>query len=273
MAIIETDDGTEIYYKDWGSGQPVVFCHGWPLNADMWEYQMNFLAAEGFRCIAYDRRGFGRSDQPWEGYDYDTFAADLSDLIDALELEDVILVGFSMGGGEVARYIGRYGTDSVARAVLVSAVPPFLMKSADNPQGVDRSVFDGIRAGIAADRPQFFAEFGKAFTGANRPGSKVSQGILDWTLFLALQASLKGTLDCVDAFSETDFRDDLQAFDVPTLVIHGDDDQIVPFEISGKASAAAIEGAQLKVYHGAPHGLYFTHKDQLNADLLAFFRE
>ncbi|MGO8797596.1 MAG: alpha/beta fold hydrolase [Roseiarcus sp.] len=273
MAMIETDDGTEIYYKDWGSGTPVVFCHGWPLNADMWENQMNFLAAAGFRCVAHDRRGFGRSDQPWEGYDYDTFAGDLSDLIDALELEDVILVGFSMGGGEVARYIGRYGTDSVAKAVLVSSVPPFLLKGADNPQGVDRAVFDGIRAGIGADRAQFFADFGKAFTGANRPGSKVSQGMLDWTHFLALQASLKGTLDCVNAFSETDFREDLKAFDVPTLVIHGDDDQIVPFEVSGKASAAAIEGAALKVYKGAPHGLYFTHKDQLNADLLAFFNE
>jgi pimeloyl-ACP methyl ester carboxylesterase len=273
MAMIETDDGTEIYYKDWGDGPAVVFCHGWPLNADMWEYQMNALAAEGFRCVAYDRRGFGRSDQPWEGYDYDTFAGDLSDVIDALELEDVHLVGFSMGGGEVARYIGRYGSESVAKAVLVSAVTPFLLKSADNPNGVERATFDGMRAGIAADRGQFFADFGKAFTGANRPQSKVSQGMLDWTLHLALQASLKGALDCVNAFSETDFREDLKAFDIPTLVIHGDDDQIVPIDISGRLAAAAIEGAELKVYAGAPHALYFTHREQLSADLLAFFAE
>ncbi|MGH7414003.1 MAG: alpha/beta fold hydrolase [Candidatus Rokuibacteriota bacterium] len=273
MATIRTGESTEIYYKDWGTGRPIVFSHGWPLNADMWEYQMTFLAAQGFRCVAHDRRGFGRSSQPWTGYEYDTFAEDLSTLIEALDLKDITLVGFSMGGGEVARYIGRQGTKRVSKAVLIGAVPPLLLKTADHPEGVDRTVFDGLRAGISADRPQFFADFGKVFMGANRPGAKVvSPGVLDWTFFMAMQASLKGTLDCVAAFSETDFRPDLKAFDVPTLVIHGDDDQVVPLEITGRASAKAIPGARLQVYKGAPHGLCFTHKDQINADLLAFLK-
>jgi pimeloyl-ACP methyl ester carboxylesterase len=273
MATIKTRDGTELYYKDWGAGKPVVLSHGWPLNADMWEYQMVALASQGLRCIAHDRRGFGRSSQPWSGYDYDTFADDLATLIDTLDLNEVTLVGFSMGGGEVARYIGRHGTKRIARAVLMSAVTPLLLKQPDHPEGVEQPVFDGIRAGIAADRPQFFKDFGKAFFGANRPGSKVSEGILIWNLNLALQASLKGTLDCVTAFSATDFRADLKAFNVPTLVMHGDDDQIVPIDITGRAAAKAIPQARLKVYAGAPHGLYFTHKDELSADLLSFIRE
>lgn len=272
MPVFKTRDATDIYFKDWGSGKPVVFCHGWPLNADMWESQMTFLATNGFRCIAYDRRGFGRSGQPWTGYNYDTFADDLKSLIKELDLDEVTLVGFSMGGGEVARYIGRHGVKRIAKAVLIGAVPPFLLKTADNPGGVDRAVFDGMRAGIAADRTQFFRDFGPVFMGANRPGALVSQGSLDWNLFLGMQASLKGTLDCVTAFSETDFRADLKAFDIPTLVIHGDDDQIVPFELSGQLAAKAIKGASLEIYKGAPHGLFITHKVQLNADLLAFLK-
>ncbi len=273
MPSIRVQDRVEIHYKDWGKGKPVVFIHGWPLNADMWEYQMEFLASQGLRCIAYDRRGFGRSSQPWSGYDYDTFADDLRAVIKELDLRDVTLVGFSMGGGEVARFIGHHGTKRIAKAVLIGAVTPMLLETADHSNGVPRVVFDGIRTAIAADRPQFFSDFGKMFMGANRPGSKVSQGALDWTLFMAMQASLKGTLDCVGAFSETDFRADLKAFDVPTLVIHGDDDQIVPLEVTARASAQAISGARLEVYPAAPHGLYFTHKDRLNADLLAFLRE
>ncbi len=269
MPTTKTKDGTELYYKDWGTGRPVVFIHGWPLQSDMWEYQMNYLASRGLRCIAYDCRGFGRSSQPWTGYDYDTFADDLATMLDTLDLEGATLVGFSMGGGEVARYIAKHGTKRVAKAVLVAAVTPFLLKTPDHP-GVDRPTLDGIRAGIAADRPQFFTDFGRAFLGADDPGAKVSKGALDWTLFLAMQASLKGTLDCVKAFSETDFRADLKAFKLPTLVIHGDADHIVPFELSGPLAAKAIAGARLEVYKGAPHGLYLTHKERLNEDLLAF---
>jgi pimeloyl-ACP methyl ester carboxylesterase len=272
MPTLTTSDKTEIYYKDWGAGRPVVLCHGWPLNSDMWEYQMEFLASRGLRCIAHDRRGFGRSGQPWGGYDYDTFADDLATLLDTLDVKDATLVGFSMGGGEVARYIGRHGAKRVSKAVLMSAVTPLMLKTDDHPEGVPMEVFDGIRAGITADRPQFFTEFGKAFTGANRPKSKVSQGILTWTTIMALQAGLKGTLDCVNAFSETDFRPDLKKFNLPTLVMHGDDDQIVPIDLTARAAAKAISGAQLIVYPGGPHGMYFTHKDQINADLLTFIR-
>ncbi|HET9886325.1 MAG TPA: alpha/beta hydrolase [bacterium] len=268
MVMIKTRDGTELYTKDWGSGKPIVFIHGWPLNADMWEYQMTPLAAH-YRCIAYDRRGFGRSSQPWTGYDYDTFADDLKRVIETLELEGVTLVGFSMGGGEVARYLARHGTERVAKAVMIAAVPPLLLKLADNPQGVGPEVFDGMRRGISADRPQFFTEFAKNFYGANH-GSKISPGIFDWTLFMAMQASLKATLDCTAAFSETDFRPDLKAFTIPTLIIHGDDDQIVPIELTANIMVKEISGAQIKVYPGAPHGLYFTHKDQLNKDLQEF---
>lgn len=272
MSTFTTRDGCEIYYKDWGQGQPVVFCHGWPLDADMWEYQMHFLAEHGLRAIAYDRRGFGRSGQPWTGYDYDTFADDLSELLETLDLKDVTLVGFSMGGGDVARYIGRHGTARVARVALLSAVTPLFIKTASHPQGVDKAVFDGIKAGLLADRPQFLDDFGTLFYGTNRADHKVSKGILAQTLQIALLASIKATVDCVTAFSETDFFADLKKFDVPTLVVHGDDDQVVPFEATGKLAAEAIAGAELKVYAGAPHALPFTHKQRLNADLLAFVK-
>jgi non-heme chloroperoxidase len=270
MATIKTHDGTEIYYKDWGTGQPVVFVHGWPLNADMWEYQMNYLGSRGYRVVAHDRRGFGRSSQPWTGYDYDTFADDVAALIDKLDLKNVILVGHSMGGGEVARYIGRHGTKRIAKAVLIGAVTPFMLKTADNPTGLDMSAFDGIRAGIAGDRLQFFADLSHAFYGANRPGSKVSQGTLDWFFGMGELGTYKSCYDCVKAFSETDFRGDLKKFDIPTLVIHGDDDQIVPIAIAGALTAKLVRGAEFEVYKGAPHGLVTTHKDQLNADLVAF---
>jgi len=273
MPTIETRDGTEIYYKDWGSGRPVVLIHGWPLHADMWEYQMTAMAAQGLRCIAPDRRGFGRSAHPWSGYDYDTLADDVATLIDSLDLRDIVLVGFSMGGGEVARYLSRHGSTRIARAVLVGSVLPFLLKTRDNPGGVEPATFDGIRASITADREQFFADSGKAFAGANRPGSKVSDGALHWTWLMAMQASLKATLDCVHAFSETDFRQDAKSFTIPTLIVHGDDDQIVPFEVSRTVTAKLIPAARLSVYQGAPHGLYLTHKDRLNSELLAFAGE
>jgi pimeloyl-ACP methyl ester carboxylesterase len=236
----------------------------------MWEYQMTALASAGYRCIAHDRRGFGRSDQPWHGYDYDTFADDVCDIIERLDLRDVTLVGFSMGGGEVARYIGKHGTARVSKAVLLAAVTPLLLKKADHPEGVDMSVFDGMRAGIIADRAQFFIDFGKVFTGANRPGANITQGMADWTQSMLLQASLKGTLDCTRAFSETDFRDDLKKFSVPTLIIHGDDDQIVPIDITSRAAAKLVPSSRLEVLSGASHALYFTHKDKINADLMAF---
>ena len=270
MSTITTRDGSQIYYKDWGSGQPILFSHGWPLNADMWEKQMLFLASHGYRTIAFDRRGFGRSSQPWTGYDYDTFADDIAELIHQLDLQNVVLAGFSMGGGDIVRYIARHGSARVAKLALVSAVTPIFGKSATHPEGVDLSVFAGIRAGVAADRPQFLDDFNTIFYGTNRPGAKVSQGVFKQTLFMALQASIKGTIDCVTAFSETDFRPDMASIDVPTLVIHGDDDQVVPFATTGKQAAAMIAGAQLKVYAGAPHAVAQTHSDQLNQDLLAF---
>ncbi|NDL65131.1 alpha/beta fold hydrolase [Acerihabitans arboris] len=272
MNTFITRDGTEIYFKDWGRGQPIIFVHGWPLDADMWEYQMNFLAGNGYRTIAYDRRGFGRSSQPWDGYDYDTFADDLDELLQKLDIRQAVLIGFSMGGGEVARYIARHGTRRLAKAVLISAVTPLFIKTADHPAGVDKSVFDGIKAGLAADRPQFLSDFSAVFYGTNRADSKVSAGILAQTLNMALLASIKGTIDCVTAFSETDFRQDMQAFSLPTLVIHGDDDRVVPFEATGKLAAAAIPSSILKMYPGAPHALCFTHKDKLNQDLLAFIK-
>lgn len=272
MSTLVTRDGTAIYYKDWGSGKPVLFSHGWPLDADMWDVQMEFLASRGYRAIAFDRRGFGRSSQPWSGYDYDTFADDIAQLIEHLDLSDVTLVGFSMGGGDVARYIARHGSERVAGLVLLGAVTPLFIKTADNPDGVDKSVFDGIRDGIRADRAQFIADFAAPFYGINH-GQKVSQGVQAQTLNIALLASLKGTLDCVTAFSETDFRPDMAKIDVPTLVIHGDDDQIVPIDISGRQSAKLIKGARLIVYPGAPHGLTDTHKDKVNQDLLTFLQE
>jgi non-heme chloroperoxidase len=266
-----TANGASIFYKDWGTGRPVVLSHGWPLNADSWDAQMLFLASNGLRCIAHDRRGHGRSSQPWDGNEMDTYADDLATLMETLDLRGVVLVGFSTGGGEVARYIGRHGTERVAGAVLVSAVPPLMLKADDNPGGVPLEVFDGIRAGSIADRAQLYRDLADGpFFGNNRPGANVSQGMRDSFWLQGMQSGHRNAYECIAAFSATDFRGDLARFDVPTLVIHGDDDQVVPFEIGGKASAALVEGAVLKVYPGAPHGITDTHKEQLNADLLGF---
>lgn len=271
MPFIETRDGVELFFRELGEGAPVVLIHGWPLNGDMWEYQVPALVEAGHRVVTYDRRGFGQSDQPWDGYDYDTFADDLADLLEELDLAEVTLIGFSMGGGEVARYIGRYGTERLARAVLLGAVPPFLLQTEEHPAGAPQAVFDGMIAGIKADRPQFFAEFGKSFYGL--PDSGVSDGIQSWTLTHALKASPQGTVDCVTAFGTTDFRKDLPKFDLPTLILHGDADAIVPIAISAREAAKLIPGAVLKEIAGAPHGLFFTHKDEVNAAILAFLAE
>ncbi|PTY06125.1 alpha/beta hydrolase [Opitutaceae bacterium EW11] len=269
--FITTQDGTQIFFKDWGSGQPIVFSHGWPLNSDSWESQMLFLAENGYRCIAHDRRGHGRSTQTWEGNEMNTYADDLAAVIEALDLKNVILIGFSTGGGEVARYIGRHGTKRVAKAVLVSSVPPLMLKTAANPGGVPIEVFDQIRAGSHANRSQFYRDLANGpFYGFNRPGAKVSQGLSDFFWAQGMMAGHKNTYDCIKAFSETDFTEDLKKFDVPTLVIHGDDDQVVPIDNSGRAAAKLVKGAKLLVYAGAPHGLTDTHKDKLNADLLSF---
>ena len=272
MPTITTKDGAQIFYKDWGSGQPVVFSHGWPLNADTWDEQLVLFASNGFRAIAHDRRGHGRSTQTWSGNDMDTYADDLADLVAELDLNDVIHIGHSTGGGEVARYIGRHGTKRVAKAVLVDAVPPLMLKTADNPEGMPIEVFDEIRKGVYADRSQFYKDLSLQFYGANRPGSKVSQGVLDAFWRLCMQAGMPAAYECIKAFSETDFREDLKKFDVPTLVIHGDDDQIVPFAVGGQRSSKMIKGAELKVYRGGPHGLMSTHQEQLNNDLLDFIR-
>jgi non-heme chloroperoxidase len=272
--MITTKDGTQIHYKDWGTGQPIVFSHGWPLNADSWEAQMFFLASQGYRCIAHDRRGHGRSGHPWHGNEMDTFADDLSELLETLDLKDAVLIGFSMGGGEVARYIGRHGTKRVAKAALISAVPPLMLKTAANPGGLPMKVFDGIRHGALADRSQFYKDLATGpFFGFNRPGTKVSQGMIDWFWLQGMQASHKSTFDCIEAFSETDFTEDLKKFDVPTLIIHGDDDQIVPIGAAALASSKLIKNSALKVYEGAPHGLISTHKEKLNADLFSFLKE
>ena len=272
MTTIKTKDGTQIYYKDWGTGQPIVFSHGWPLTADAWEDQMVFLASRGYRCIAHDRRGHGRSSQPWNGNDMDTYADDLAALVKTLDLKNVIHVGHSTGGGEVARYIGRHGTKRVAKAVLIGAVTPLMLKTATNPNGLPIEVFDNIRASVLADRSQFFKDLTLPFYGANRPGAKVSQGLRDSFWLQGMQAGFKGVLDCIKAFSETDFTEDLKKFDVPTLILHGDDDQIVPIGASAMLSSKIIKNARLEVYKGAPHGMCSTHKDQVNADLLSFVR-
>ena len=273
MSAMTTKDGTQIYYKDWGAGSPVVFSHGWPLSSDMWEGQMLFLASRGYRCIAHDSRGHGRSSQPWTGNDMDTYADDLAALIELLGLTDATLVGFSAGGGEVARYVGLHGTRRVGKLALIAAVPPLLLKTAANPDGVPMDVFDGIRAAAIADRSQQYRDLASGpFFGANRPGAKVSQGMMDSFWHQGMHAGHKNTYDCIKAFSETDFTEDLRQFDVPTLVIHGDDDQMVPITLAGRRSAALIRNAELKVYAGAPHGIADTHKDQLNADLLSFLR-
>ena len=269
---ITTKDGTQIYYKDWGTGRPVVFSHGWPLTADAWEGQMVYLAERGYRAIAHDRRGHGRSGQPWNGNDMDTYADDLAALIETLDLKDAVLVGHSTGGGEVARYIGRHGTKRVGKAVLLGAVPPIMLKTAANPGGLPMEVFDGIRAGVRADRSQFFKDLTVPFYGANRPGAKVSQGLKDSFWFMGMQGSLKAELDCIKQFSETDFTEDLKKINVPTLIIHGDDDQIVPIANSAMLAAKLVKGSTLKVYAGAPHGLASTHQEQFNADLLAFVK-
>lgn len=275
-STITTADGVQLYYKDWGpkDGPVVTFSHGWPLSSDNWESQMLFLASEGYRVVAHDRRGHGRSSQPWEGNDMDHYADDLAAVIDALDLQDVTLVGFSTGGGEVARYIGRHGTGRVKKAVLVSAVPPMMLRTEDNPDGLPLEVFDGIRKASLEDRAQLYLDLASGpFYGFNRPGAKVSQGLIDNWRAQGMQAGHKNTYDSIAAFSATDFREDLKKFDVPTLVIHGDDDQIVPLDISGKASAAQIKDAKLIVYPGAPHGLTDTHKARFNQDLLDFLRK
>jgi non-heme chloroperoxidase len=272
MPTIATKDGTQIYYKDWGTGRPIVFSHDWPLSADAWEDQMLFLADRGYRCIAHDRRGHGRSGQPWDSNDMDTYADDLATLTEKLDLKDAIHVGHSTGGGEVARYIGRHGTSRVAKTVLISAVPPLMLKTAANPCGLPMDAFDQIRAGVLADRSQFFKDLSAPFYGANRPGAKVSQGLRDSFWLQGMLAGHKAVFDCIKAFSETDFTEDLKKFDVPTLILHGDDDQIVPIAAAALLSSKLVKGATLKVYPGLPHGMCSTNKDQLNADLFAFFK-
>jgi non-heme chloroperoxidase len=270
--LITSKDGTQIYYKDWGRGPVVTFSHGWPLNADAWDGQMLFLAQNGFRVVAHDRRGHGRSEQATSGNDMNGYADDLAAVIETLELRNVTLIGHSTGGGEVARYIGRYGTKRVARAVLIGAVPPTLLKTPANPEGIPVEIFDFIRDGLAKDRSQFYKDMAAQFYGANRPGSKVSQGTLNQFWLWSMQSGLKNAWDCVKAFSETDFTEDLKKFDVPTLILHGEDDQVVPVNLTARRSEKLIKDARAIYYPGAPHGLTATHQDQVNADLLAFLR-
>jgi len=272
MPMLSSKDGTEIYYKDWGYGQPVVFSHGWPLSADAWEDQMFFLASRGYRCIAHDRRGHGRSSQTWSGNDMDTYADDLAELVEELDLKDVIHVGHSTGGGEVARYIGRHGTKRVAKAVLIGAVPPLMLKTESNPGGLPMEAFDKIRAGVLADRSQFFKDLTMPFYGYNRPGAKVSEGVRESFWLQGMMAGFPAAYFCIKAFSETNQTEDLKKIDVPTLIIHGDDDQIVPIANSAFLAVKLIGKAELKVYKGAPHGLCTTLKDRVNEDLLSFVR-
>ena len=273
MPTITAKDGTQIYYKDWGTGPPLVFSHGWPLSADAWEDQMIFLAARGYRCLAHDRRGHGRSGQPWNGNDLDTYADDLAELVAALDLRDVIHIGHSTGGGEVARYIGRYGTGRVAKAVLISAIPPLMLKTENNQAGLPIEAFDQLRTAVLTDRAQFFKDLSLPFYGFNRPGAKVSQGLRDFFWLQGMLAGHKAAYDCIKAFSETDLTEDLKKFDVPTLILHGDDDQIVPIGSSALLSSKIVKGATLKIYPGAPHGMPSTLKDRVNEELLAFIAQ
>ncbi|AEU34966.1 alpha/beta fold hydrolase [Granulicella mallensis] len=272
MSILTLKDGNTLYYKDWGTGQPIVFSHGWPLTADAWDAQMLFLGQQGYRVIAHDRRGNGRSSQPWDGNEMDTYADDLAELFEALDLKDVVMVGHSTGGGEVARYLGRHGSKRVAKAVLIGAVPPLMLKTEQNPGGLPLAVFDGLRAGVAADRSQFYKDLTLPFYGYNRAGAKISEGVQDSFWLQGMLGSHKSQYDTIKAFSETDFTEDLKKIDIPTLVLHGDDDQIVPIGAAGLLSAKIVKNATLKVYPGYPHGMCTTHADEINADLLAFIK-
>ncbi|HET6392826.1 MAG TPA: alpha/beta hydrolase [Blastococcus sp.] len=272
MPTVTTTDGTSIFYKDWGMGRPVVFSHGWPLSADVWDAQLLFMASNGFRVVAHDRRGHGRSSQSWDGNTMDGYADDLAAVLDGLDLHDVVLVGHSTGGGEVVRYIGRHGTGRVSKVVLVGAIPPLMLKTADNPSGTPIEAFDDIRAKVLADRSQFYANLSAPFFGANRPGSQVSQGVRDHFWLMSMQVGVKAAFDCIKEFSESAFDQDLRKIDVPMLVIHGDDDQIVPIGASARLTVQRVENAELKVYPGAPHGLFATHAEQFDADLLEFVK-
>jgi non-heme chloroperoxidase len=273
MSMFTTRDGTQLYYKDWGAGQPIVFSHGWPLSSDAFEDQMNSLANQGYRCIAHDRRGHGRSSQPWSGNDLDTYADDLFELVQHLNLTNAIHVGHSTGGGEVARYIGRHGTKRVAKAVLISAIPPLMLKTPNNPAGLPMEVFDQLRAAVQADRSQFFEDLSAPFYGANRPGNKVSDGLRRSFWLQGMMCGFPGSYQCIKAFSETDCTEDLKKFDMPTLILHGDDDQIVPIVASAMLSSKIVKGSEFKIYKGAPHGMCSTLKDEINNDLLSFVKK
>jgi non-heme chloroperoxidase len=272
MTTVTVNDGTKLFYKDWGKGQPVVFSHGWPLNADAWDSQMLFLGERGYRVIAHDRRSHGRSQQTWDGNEMNTYADDLAALLEALDIKNAVLIGHSTGGGEVARYLGRHGSKRVAKAVLIGAVPPIMLKTDKNPGGLPIKVFDDIRTSVLYDRSQFYKDLAIPFFGYNRPGAKISEGIRDNFWFQGMQGGIKGQYDCIKAFSETDFNDDLKKIDVPTLVMHGDDDQIVPFSDAGALAAKIVKNATLKVYPGYPHGMPISHADVINSDLLAFIK-